>query len=102
MPAPPPPLGPPPPPSPTPAARVIRSPSLLLRARIPEGADLLECEDWDTGAAVSLTLDPTKPALEQAQGLYRRSQKMRRAADALGPLMEETQQEIEYLEQARQ
>lgn len=67
--------------------------------RIPGGACSLEAEDWDTGAAVSIQLDPTKSAVEQAEALYRRARKLRRAVDAVTPLLEAAEREVEYLEQ---
>ncbi|GBF97380.1 hypothetical protein Rsub_11027 [Raphidocelis subcapitata] len=67
--------------------------------RIEEGASSLEAEDWDTGAAVSIPLDPAKTAVEQAEALYKRARKLRRAVDAVTPLLEAADAEVEYLEQ---
>lgn len=40
-------------------------------SRIPAGAASVEAEDWDTGAAVTLALDPEKTAVENAEALYK-------------------------------
>jgi len=118
--------------------------------RIEPGAAVLQAEDWDTGEAISIALDPTKTAVEQAEGLYRsvhwgcigralrvgvfltgaalcsllsllgamliartaveaiaprpqttgrRARKLRRAVDAVEPLLTVAEADVEYLEQ---
>jgi predicted ribosome quality control (RQC) complex YloA/Tae2 family protein len=64
-------------------------------------ATQLEAEDWDTGKLVTLPLDPTKTPMEQAEALYKRARKLRRAVDAVQPLLEAAEQEAEYLETVR-
>jgi hypothetical protein len=66
--------------------------------RIPAGASQLEAEDWDTGAAVTIPLDTNITPMEVAEGLYKRARKLRRAVDAVQPLLEAAQQELGYLE----
>eukprot|EP00879_Flechtneria_rotunda_P020093 GHRR01021133.1.p1 GENE.GHRR01021133.1~~GHRR01021133.1.p1 ORF type:complete len:570 (+),score=174.79 GHRR01021133.1:640-2349(+) len=66
--------------------------------RIPEGASQLQAEDWDTGQPVTLQLDPPKSPMEQAEVLYRKARKLRRAVAAVKPLLAAAQQELEYLE----
>jgi predicted ribosome quality control (RQC) complex YloA/Tae2 family protein len=66
--------------------------------RITAGASQLEAEDWDTGNAVTIPLDTTITPMEVAEGLYKRARKLRRAVDAVQPLLEAAQQELEYLE----
>ncbi|KAF6261230.1 fibronectin-binding protein A N-terminus-domain-containing protein [Scenedesmus sp. NREL 46B-D3] len=66
--------------------------------RLEPNASQLEAEDWDTGKPVLLTLDPTKSPMEQAEALYRRARKLRRAVDAVQPLLEAATREAEYLE----
>eukprot|EP00878_Enallax_costatus_P010306 GHUV01010756.1.p1 GENE.GHUV01010756.1~~GHUV01010756.1.p1 ORF type:complete len:558 (+),score=193.14 GHUV01010756.1:1099-2772(+) len=66
--------------------------------RIPPKASQLEAEDWDTGAPILLQLDSTKTPMEVAEGLYKKARKLRRAVDAVQPLLEGAQQELEYLE----
>jgi malonyl CoA-acyl carrier protein transacylase len=39
--------------------------------------------------------------MEQAEALYKRARKLRRAVDAVQPLLEAAQQEAEYLETVR-
>jgi hypothetical protein len=39
--------------------------------RIEAGAASLEAEDWDTGEAVTIPLDPAQTAVEHAEGLYK-------------------------------
>jgi predicted ribosome quality control (RQC) complex YloA/Tae2 family protein len=69
--------------------------------QIAPGAAALETEDWDTGERVTLQLDPLKGAVEQAEALYKRARKLKRAAGAVAPLLEAAEAEVEYLEQAR-
>jgi predicted ribosome quality control (RQC) complex YloA/Tae2 family protein len=40
--------------------------------------------------------------MEQAEALYKRARKLRRAVNAVQPLLEAAQQEAEYLETVRQ
>lgn len=47
---------------------------------------------------MSLPLDPTLAPMEVAEGLFKRARKLRRAVDAVQPLLEAAQQELEYLE----
>ena len=68
---------------------------------IEEGATALEAEDWDTGAPVKIALDPSISAVEQAEALYKRARKLRRAVGAVAPLLEAARGEVEYLEQVR-
>ncbi|KAF5841833.1 fibronectin-binding protein A N-terminus-domain-containing protein [Dunaliella salina] len=67
--------------------------------RIPPGAKEVECEDWDTGEVVKLPLDPTKSAVEISRDIYKRARKLRRASDAVSPLLEAAFEELEYIEQ---
>uniref|UniRef100_A0A383VBP0 NFACT RNA-binding domain-containing protein n=1 Tax=Tetradesmus obliquus TaxID=3088 RepID=A0A383VBP0_TETOB len=66
--------------------------------RLQPNASQLEAEDWDTGKPVFITLDPLKTPMEQAEGLFKRARKLRRAVDAVAPLLEAARQEAEYLE----
>ncbi|MBD2230154.1 Rqc2 family fibronectin-binding protein [Phormidium tenue] len=63
------------------------------------GMTQLTVEDFDTGAPVTLTIDPDKTAIQQAQRLYKQHQKLKRAKDAVAPLLAEVQGELAYLEQ---
>ncbi|PRW59758.1 ferrous iron transporter A [Chlorella sorokiniana] len=65
--------------------------------RIPAGAASVEVEDWDTGAAVTLALDPEKTAVENAEALYKQARKQRRAVEQVAPLLEAARGELTYL-----
>ncbi|KAI8474844.1 MAG: fibronectin-binding protein A N-terminus-domain-containing protein [Monoraphidium minutum] len=67
--------------------------------RIEAGASVLEAEDWDSGEALTVPLDPRLGAVEQAEAMYKRARKLRRAVGAVGPLLEAARSEAEYLEQ---
>jgi len=55
--------------------------------------------DFDTNLPVAIALLPDKNAVQNAQGLYKQHQKLKRARAAVEPLLLEVQTEIEYLEQ---
>ncbi|MEI6427778.1 MAG: NFACT RNA binding domain-containing protein [Pseudanabaena sp. ELA607] len=55
--------------------------------------------DFTTDAPVIIALDPTQNAVQNAQTLYKRHQKQKRATGFITPLLAETEQEIFYLEQ---
>ena len=55
--------------------------------------------DFETGTPVKIALEPDKNAIQNAQALYRRHQKLKRARKAVEPLLAEVQTEIDYLEQ---
>ncbi|MCC5660649.1 NFACT family protein [Nostoc sp. XA010] len=55
--------------------------------------------DFDTNLPVAIALQPDKNAVQNAQGLYKQHQKLKRARAAVEPLLLEVQTEIEYLEQ---
>ncbi|MBD2114499.1 MULTISPECIES: Rqc2 family fibronectin-binding protein [Cyanophyceae] len=63
------------------------------------GLTQLTVEDFDTGEPVTLAIDPDKTAIQQAQRLYKQHQKLKRAKDAVAPLLAEVQAELAYLEQ---
>ncbi|GFR44448.1 hypothetical protein Agub_g5659, partial [Astrephomene gubernaculifera] len=67
--------------------------------RIPPGSPTAEVEDWETGQPLTLQLDPTKPPVATAEALYRKARKLKRAVDAVQPLLEEAQGEVSYLEE---
>jgi predicted ribosome quality control (RQC) complex YloA/Tae2 family protein len=48
---------------------------------------------------VRIPLNPEKNAVQNAQALYKRHQKLKRARNAVEPLLKEVQEEIRYLEQ---
>ncbi|MBD2199989.1 MULTISPECIES: Rqc2 family fibronectin-binding protein [Calothrix] len=55
--------------------------------------------DFETGAPIAIALQPDKNAVQNAQGLYKQHQKLKRARAAVEPLLAEVNSEIEYLEQ---
>ncbi|GIL89674.1 hypothetical protein Vretimale_16652 [Volvox reticuliferus] len=66
--------------------------------RIPAGSATTVVEDWETGQPLTLELDPTKPPVATAEALYRKARKLRRAVDAVQPLLDEARAEVAYLE----
>lgn len=74
----------------------------LLMAHLHEwkiGMRAIALPDFVTGELVTLSLDPTKNAVQNAQTLYKRHQKLRRASSAIAPLLAEVEDELHYLEQ---
>ncbi|MBD2169455.1 NFACT family protein [Calothrix membranacea FACHB-236] len=55
--------------------------------------------DFETNLPVAIALQPDKNAVQNAQGLYKQHQKLKRARAAVEPLLAEVNGEIEYLEQ---
>lgn len=63
------------------------------------GMKLINLPDFDTGKPVMINLEPEKNAVQNAQGIYKRHQKLKRARSAVEPLFAEVKAELEYLEQ---
>jgi len=63
------------------------------------GMKLITLPDFDSGKPVAIALNPEKNAVQNAQNLYKRAAKLKRARSAVEPLLAEVQVEIEYLEQ---
>jgi predicted ribosome quality control (RQC) complex YloA/Tae2 family protein len=55
--------------------------------------------DFETGSPIAIALQPDKNAVQNAQGLYKQHQKLKRARAAVEPLLAEVNSEIAYLEQ---
>lgn len=55
--------------------------------------------DFETGSPVTITLEPDKNAVTNAQILYKQHQKLKRAKLIVEPLLASVNAEIEYLEQ---
>ncbi|PAX57198.1 Rqc2 family fibronectin-binding protein [Brunnivagina elsteri] len=55
--------------------------------------------DFETGKPVTINLEPDKNAVVNAQMLYKKHQKLKRARAAVEPLLAEVNAEITYLEQ---
>ncbi len=74
----------------------------LLMAHLQDwqpGIKSMALPDFDTGNPVTIPLEPEKNAVQNAQSLYKRHQKLKRARSAVQPLLLEVKTEIEYLEQ---
>ena len=58
--------------------------------------------DFETGEPIKIKLEPEKNAIQNAQFLYKRHQKLKRAKLAVDPLLAAVQSEIDYLEQVEE
>ncbi|MBW4420813.1 MAG: NFACT family protein [Myxacorys californica WJT36-NPBG1] len=63
------------------------------------GMKAIALADFSTGQPVTISLDPEKNAVVNAQSLYKKHQKLKRTRAAIEPLLAEVQSEINYLEQ---
>ncbi|MEB3339478.1 NFACT RNA binding domain-containing protein [Okeania sp.] len=83
-------------------AELLRSQADLLMANLQEwqpGMKNISLPDFETGKTMVIKLDPEKNAVQNAQSLYKKHQKLKRARTAVEPLLAEVQAEIDYLEQ---
>ncbi|MBP0000026.1 MAG: NFACT family protein [Cyanobacteria bacterium SID2] len=83
-------------------AETYRQRADLLMAHLHEwkaGMKNIVLADFETGKPVNIPLDPERNAVQNAQFLYKRHQKLKRAKDAVKPLLAETEAEIHYLQQ---
>jgi predicted ribosome quality control (RQC) complex YloA/Tae2 family protein len=83
-------------------AEVYRQQADLLMAHLHQwqpGMRSITLSDFETNKPVKIKLDPEKNAVQNAQSLYKNHQKLKRAKDAVVPLLEEVESEIRYLEQ---
>jgi predicted ribosome quality control (RQC) complex YloA/Tae2 family protein len=77
----------------------------LLMAHLHEwepGMKEIKIPDFDSGTPVAIALQPDKNAVQNAQGLYKQHQKLKRARAAVEPLLADVNAEIQYLEQVEQ
>jgi predicted ribosome quality control (RQC) complex YloA/Tae2 family protein len=84
------------------AADLYRQQADLLMAYLHQwqpGLSTLTLPDFETSAPVAIALEPEKNAVQNAQALYKRHQKLKRARTAVEPLLQATQEEVNYLEQ---
>ena len=65
------------------------------------GMRSITLEDFETGQPVKIKLNPEKNAAQNAQAIYKTSQKLKRAKDAVIPLLAEVEAEINYLSQVQ-
>ena len=76
----------------------------LLMAHLHElqpGMKSITLKDFETGEPVKIKLNPEKNAAQNAQAVYKQSQKLKRAKDAVVPLLKEVDAEINYLSQVQ-
>jgi predicted ribosome quality control (RQC) complex YloA/Tae2 family protein len=76
----------------------------LLMAHLQQwkpGMTSITLADFETGEPVTIALNPEKNGIQNAQLLYKTHQKLKRAKDAVEPLLKEVRSEIYYLEQIR-
>ena len=62
--------------------------------RIEPGAAEVTVEDWDTGEALVVSLDGKLSAAANAELLYKKARKQRRAADSVAPLLAAAEQQV--------
>lgn len=62
------------------------------------GAKKLDCINYYDNTQISIPLDETKNAMENAQSYFDKYNKLKRTQEAVVSLIEETKQEIEHLE----
>ncbi|NEQ97854.1 MAG: fibronectin-binding domain-containing protein [Cyanothece sp. SIO2G6] len=63
------------------------------------GLTQMTLADFATGQPRTIALDPTKNAVQNAQALYKRHQKLKRSRQAITPLLQAALNELHYLEQ---
>ena len=76
----------------------------LLMAHLHEiqpGMQSITIEDFTTGEPVTIKLNVEKNPAQNAQAIYKTSQKLKRAKDAVIPLLAEVEAEINYLSQVQ-
>jgi predicted ribosome quality control (RQC) complex YloA/Tae2 family protein len=73
----------------------------LLMANLHQwqpGMEAIALSDFETGEAIEIPLQPEKNAVQNAQHFYRQHQKLKRARNAVEPLLAEVNEEIAYLD----
>lgn len=83
-------------------AETYRERADLLMAYLHEwtpGLKAITLTDFATGNPITLSLDPTKNAIQNAQALYKRHQKLKRSRQAIDPLLQKSLDELHYLQQ---
>jgi predicted ribosome quality control (RQC) complex YloA/Tae2 family protein len=63
------------------------------------GQTAMTLDSFETGEPITIALDPERNAVQNAQGFYKKHQKLKRSRQALEPLLQAVQEEINYLEQ---
>ena len=83
-------------------AENIKNHADLLMAHISDweqGSHSITIPDFHTLEPVLIALDPQQNIIQNAQALYKKYQKQKRAKDAIAPLLAAVHQEIHYLQQ---
>ncbi|MGY6529531.1 MAG: Rqc2 family fibronectin-binding protein [Cyanobacterium sp.] len=81
---------------------IYRTQADLLMANLHQwtiGSESIILDDFSTGEPIKIPLAPDKNAIQNAQALYKKHQKLKRAKDAVKPLLEAVEEEINYLQQ---
>ena len=76
----------------------------LLMAHLHElkpGMKSITLNDFETGEPIKIKLNPEKNPAQNAQYVYKQSQKLKRAKDAVVPLLAAVDGEINYLDQVQ-
>lgn len=63
------------------------------------GTSYIEVDNWETGKRETIKLDPQKSGIENAEVFYKQAKKAKRGAAKTTPLIEETQSELNFLEE---
>ncbi|MEM6255190.1 MAG: NFACT RNA binding domain-containing protein [Cyanobacteria bacterium P01_D01_bin.156] len=63
------------------------------------GLSSIRLPDFESGEQVTLSLNPEKNAVQNAQAFYKRHQKLKRTRDAVMPLLQAVETELAYFEQ---
>ncbi|MFB8795378.1 MAG: NFACT RNA binding domain-containing protein [Microcoleus sp.] len=83
-------------------ADLHKSQADLLMANLQQwqpGMKFIDLPDFETNEPVTIPLNLEKNAVQNAQALYKKHQKLKRARIAVEPLLAAVQEEINYLEQ---
>ncbi len=83
-------------------ADIYKEKADLLMAYLAEwkpGLKVISLPDFSTNELINIELEAEKNAIQNAQALYKRHQKLKRARNAVEPLLKEVQTEIYYLQQ---
>lgn len=70
--------------------------------RVQRGASTAVFEDWETGQPVQIDLDPSRPASDTLEQLYRRASRMERVADRVLERMDAVEAELVALREGLQ
>jgi predicted ribosome quality control (RQC) complex YloA/Tae2 family protein len=85
-------------------AQSYRQQGDLLMAHLQQlqpGMKSIVLNDFETGKPVKIQLNPEKNPAQNAQYIYKQSQKLKRAKDAVIPLLADVESEIGYLSQVQ-